>query len=158
MVPGSAVCLLETRVDPAWVDYNGHMNDAEYARVFSLGVEALMDSTGLDEAGRMHGGYTLFTLETHLCYRREAHEGEALTVSATLLDRDAKRLHVFFTLQNATQTIIATSEQMLMGIDTGKGKPAPFPDDVACRLMDFPVLKQDDWPEEAGRRIGIPRR
>ncbi|MDZ7851712.1 MAG: thioesterase family protein [Halomonas sp.] len=31
--------LLETRVRPEWVDYNGHMNDAEYARVFSLAVD-----------------------------------------------------------------------------------------------------------------------
>ena len=44
--------ILDTRVAPAWVDYNGHMNDAEYARVFSLAVEALMDHIGLDAAGR----------------------------------------------------------------------------------------------------------
>lgn len=27
--------ILDTRVAPEWVDYNGHMNDTEYARVFS---------------------------------------------------------------------------------------------------------------------------
>ena len=51
--------LFKTRVQDAWVDYNGHMNDAEYARVFSLAVEALMDRVGLDEAGRAEHGYTI---------------------------------------------------------------------------------------------------
>jgi acyl-CoA thioester hydrolase len=31
--------LYETRVSSEWVDYNGHMNDAAYAKVFSLAVD-----------------------------------------------------------------------------------------------------------------------
>jgi len=58
--------ILESRVAPEWVDYNGHMNDAEYARVFSLALEALMDRIGLDAAGRDRHGYWVHTLETHL--------------------------------------------------------------------------------------------
>ncbi|SDL50169.1 acyl-CoA thioester hydrolase [Modicisalibacter muralis] len=150
--------LLDTQVDAAWVDYNGHMNDAEYARVFSLAVDELMVRIGLDAAGREREGYTLFTLETHLCYRREAHEGEALMVDLALLDRDAKRLHAFFTLYNAEQEAVATSEQMLMGIATASGRPAPFPDAVSRQLDSFPVIDSDAWPEAAGRRIGITRR
>ncbi|OBX36221.1 L-carnitine dehydrogenase [Halomonas elongata] len=119
------MALLETRVDPQWVDYNGHMNDAEYARAFSLAVEALMDRLGLDESGRARHGYTLYTLETHLCYRREAHEGQALHLEVTLLERDAKRLHVFFEMQDDEHNLLATSEQMLMGIDSQAGRPAP---------------------------------
>ena len=118
-----------------WTDYNGHMNDAEYARVFSLAVEALMDRVGLDEAGRAEHGYTIYTLETHLCYRQEAHRGEALAVALTLLDSDAKRLHVLFTLTNADDDTLATSEQMLMGIDVASALaaygPASSPQDGA---------------------------
>lgn len=150
--------LLDTHVDAAWVDYNGHMNDAEYARVFSLAVDELMVHIGLDDAGREREHYTLFTLETHLCYRREAHEGEALGVDIELLDRDAKRLHAFFTLYNAEREAIATSEQMLMGIDTASGRPAAFPEAVAQRLEALAVTAPDAWPAAAGRRIGITRR
>ncbi|MCL7941567.1 thioesterase family protein [Halomonas sp. ATCH28] len=149
--------ILETRVAPEWVDYNGHMNDAEYARVFSLGVEALMDAIGLDEAGRARHGYTLYTLETHLCYRREAHEGQPLRVSLTLLDRDAKRLHVFFELRDEADTLLATSEQMLMGIDSEAGRPAPFPAPAEAAIAALPHATQDAWPELAGRTIGIRR-
>ncbi|WP_110650484.1 thioesterase family protein [Salinicola peritrichatus] len=148
--------LFKTRVLDAWVDYNGHMNDAEYARVFSLAVEALMERIGLDEAGRAEHGYTIYTLETHLCYRQEAHRGEALTVNLTLLDSDAKRLHVFFTLRNADGDTLATSEQMLMGIDVASGRPAPFPEPVATAVESLPRAG-DEWPSGAGRRIGIRR-
>ncbi|WP_108446330.1 thioesterase family protein [Halomonas denitrificans] len=150
------MALMEVRVAPEWVDYNGHMNDAEYARVFSLGVEALMDAIGLDEAGRTRHGYTIYTLETHLCYRREAHEGQPLAVEVTVLARDAKRLHVFFEMYDTEGTLLATSEQMLMGIDSDAGRPAPFPEAVASVIETLPTAAEGDWPEFAGRRIGLP--
>jgi acyl-CoA thioester hydrolase len=150
--------ILETQVASAWVDYNGHMNDAEYARVFSLAVEALMDCIGLDAAGREHHGYTIYTLETHLCYRREVHEGQPLSVEVTVLARDAKRLHVFFTMHDSEGTLLATSEQMLMGIDSNAGRPAPFPEAVAGVIETLPAAAEGNWPEAAGRRIGLPPR
>ena len=150
--------LLATRVAPAWVDYNGHMNDAEYARVFSLGVEALMERIGLDETGREKERYTLYTLETHLCYRREVHEGQALEIEVTLLDRDAKRLHVFFEMRDTHGNLLATSEQMLMGMATAAdgARPAPFPEPVDRAISGLPIATMDAWPELAGRRIGLP--
>ncbi|WP_136246869.1 thioesterase family protein [Halomonas borealis] len=152
------MALLELRVDSQWVDYNGHMNDAEYARVFSLGVEALMDAVGLDEAGRRQHGYTIYTLETHLCYRREAHEGQPLSVEVTVLARDAKRLHAFFEMYDSEGTLLATSEQMLMGIDVDAGRPAAFPSPVDSAIDGLPQATEGSWPELAGRRIGLPAR
>ncbi|MDI5889982.1 thioesterase family protein [Halomonas rhizosphaerae] len=149
--------ILESRVAPEWVDYNGHMNDAEYARVFSLAVEALMDRIGLDAAGRARHGVTIYTLETHLCYRREAHEGQPLRVELTLLDRDAKRLHVFFELFDEAGTLLATSEEMLMGIDSQAGRPAPFPAPIEAAIAALPHAARDAWPALAGRTIGIRR-
>lgn len=149
--------ILESRVAPEWVDYNGHMNDAEYARVFSLGVEALMERIGLDAEGRERHGYTLYTLETHLCYRREAHEGQPLEVTLTLLDRDAKRLHAFFELLDGQGNLLATSEQMLMGMSQESGRPAPFPAAVEAAIDALPRAPEDAWPALAGRTIGIRR-
>ncbi|MBF8223175.1 thioesterase family protein [Halomonas sp. 328] len=149
--------ILETRVAPAWVDYNGHMNDAEYARVFSLAVEALMDKIGLDAEGRSRHGYTIYTLETHLCYRREAHQDQPLAVAVTLLDRDAKRLHAFFELFDEERNLLATSEQMLMGMNQQSGRPDAFPAPVAEALAELPHAEADAWPALAGRTIGIRR-
>jgi len=149
--------ILESRVAPDWVDYNGHMNDAEYARVFSLALEELIDHIGLDAAGRDRHGYTIYTLETHLCYRREAHEGQPLSVAVTLLDRDAKRLHVFLELNDEEGNLLATSEQMLMGMNQQSGRPAPFPAEVEAVIATLPHAAPDAWPTLAGRTIGIRR-
>ncbi|MGP5564422.1 thioesterase family protein [Vreelandella alkaliphila] len=149
--------ILQSRVASEWVDYNGHMNDAEYARVFSLAVEELMEHIGLDSAGRARYGYTIYTLETHLCYRREAHEGQPLSVALTLLDHDTKRLHIFFKLQDEAGNLLATSEQMLMGIDIDTTRPAPFPAPVEEAIAALPQAEPSIWPELAGRTIAIRR-
>lgn len=152
------MALLTIDVAPDWVDYNGHMNDAEYARVFSLGVDALMATIGLDGDGRTQHGYTIYTLETHLCYRREAHQGQTLVVDVTVLARDQKRLHVFMQMRDSQGEVLATSEQMLMGIDTQTGRPAPFPDAVSSLIERLPTASDNEWPQLAGRRIGLPSR
>ena len=91
---GSALPVLETTVVSDWVDYNGHMNDAAYAIVFSRSVDALMDRVGLDAAVRKRTGQTLFTLQMMLHYFKEAKEGDALAVSCQLLEHDDKRMRV----------------------------------------------------------------
>ncbi|WP_018717185.1 thioesterase family protein [Arhodomonas aquaeolei] len=132
---GAALTVLETAVAPAWVDYNGHMNDVAYAGVFSQATDALMEWLGMDAAFRSAAGYTIYTLESHIRYRQEAHEGDGLRVEAWLADHDAKRLQVLMRLCDAADgTVLATGEQMLMGIDTGSARPAPFPAPVAANV------------------------
>lgn len=151
--------MYKDHVRAEWVDYNGHMNDAEYARVFSLAVDAFMDFIQLDAAGRERFNYTIFTLETHLCYLKEANENEALQVTAQLIDVDEKRLHIFFTLTDSTGDLVATSEQMLMGMDSQEGRPAPFPAPVQSIIDE--IWKEDEskeTPKQVGRLIGIRRK
>jgi len=151
--------IMNCIVKDEWVDYNGHLNDAEYARIFSLAVEELMIKVGIDEAFREEQVYSIFTLETHLCYLAEANLDEQLTVHLQLLDHDTKRMHVFFIMKNENDDIVATSEQMLMGMDMDKGRPGEFPeviqkniDDIAEKQNNMPV------PKQAGSIIGIRRR
>lgn len=141
-----------------WVDYNGHMNDAEYARVFSLSVDKFMEYIGLDAAGREQHNYTIFTLETHLCYLKEANQNEELQVTAQLLDADEKRLHIFFTLENGDGDLVATSEQMLMGMDITEGRPAAFPTPVQAVINGlWKEDKNKETPKQVGKTIGIRR-
>lgn len=150
--------VLETRVVPEWVDYNGHMNDAEYARVFSLAIDAFWEQIGLDEPARERLGVTTFTLETHLCYLAECNENENLRVKIAILDRDAKRFHLFFGLYREDDTLAATSEQMMMAIDTASHRPTAFPDEIAATADRYGQRSRDDWPTQAGRTIGIRRK
>lgn len=151
--------LLSVEVPAAWVDYNGHMNDAAYAIPFSDSVDALMRYLGVDAACRGREGFTLYTLESHIRYLREAHEGERLAVDAQLLDHDGKRLHLFLRLVDTDGDVRATAEQMLIGIDSNAGRAAPFPDAVAEAIEGLAAEQRDlPVPEGAGRRIGIRRR
>ncbi|WP_077622752.1 thioesterase family protein [Sediminibacillus massiliensis] len=151
--------VLACKVSKEWVDYNGHMNDAAYAKVFSMAVDALMGKIGLDSDSIDKLSYTIYTLETHLCYLKEAHEGQDLNVEVHLLDRDAKRLHVFFTMKNDNDEAIATSEQMLMGIGTVEGRPAPFPESVSDNVQKLEDMSAGhEIPQQAGRTICIRKK
>ena len=120
---GSALPVLETTVVGDWVDYNGHMNDAAYAIVFSRSVDALMDRVGLDAAARKRTGQTLFTLQMMLHYFKEAKEGDLLAVSCHLLEHDDKRMRVWLDMTAPGGERLAASEQLLISVVQADGSP-----------------------------------
>src|SRR5699024_4013074 len=90
-----AKVILKHTVPKDWIDYNGHMNDAEYVRAFSWGVDAFMEYIGINAEFREQHQYTIYTLETHVMYLDEMKLGEEFEVHMYMLDYDAKRAHVF---------------------------------------------------------------
>lgn len=149
--------LLHTEVAAEWVDYNGHMNDAEYGHVFCTASNLMMDTIGLDAPGRAALQCTLFTLESHICYLAEVHQGEPLRVMLDILDRDAKRIHAFFSMYRADDTLVATGEQLFMAMSTTTRRPTRLPEAVNQRLDEYGQLPRDAWPKHAGRPMGIRR-
>ncbi|KAB2334562.1 thioesterase [Cytobacillus depressus] len=151
--------LLLENVRKEWIDYNGHMTDAAYAIVFSKAVDQFMIELGIDSNFRGEYQYSIYTLETHLCYLKEACQGQRLFITIQLLDFDSRRLHVFFVMENEDGERLATSEQMLMGIDMNKGLPAPFPQKILSKIEELSkeqlILPK---PKEAGSKIGIRRK
>lgn len=148
---------LSTRVCKEWTDYNGHLRDANFLLLFSLGTDALMDHLGLDEAGRAQTGHTLFTLEVHLNYLAEVKEGEQVRVHTSLLAYDHKRLHIYHTLQRG-QTDVAVSEQMLMNVSTESGRSVNFEEGVLRKVEAWKARQGVvDKPAYTGRVIGLPR-
>ncbi|MCP3027154.1 thioesterase family protein [Halobacillus sp. A5] len=146
-------------VPKEWVDYNGHMNDAEYNRAFSQATDAFIDYIGLDENARSEWDYTVFTLETHTCYLQELKEGAAFEITAQVLDYDAKRIHLFLSMQNEQGELAATLEEMLMGIDQNEGRGAPFPESAAAAIQGvYEEHAEQEQPKQAGRVIGIRRK
>ncbi len=149
-------------VEHAWVDYNGHLNDAYYMVAFSYATDGLMAQVGLDAAGRAATGHTMYTLEVHLNYIVEVHGGVAIEVRTQILGVDAKRVHIFHTLHRQDDgTLLATNEQMLANIDASNAatgpKTAPFLPAVSALLV---PLAQDHAtlprPANAGRSIALP--
>ena len=151
--------LLETQVDPGWIDYNGHMNDAAYALVFSRGTDALMDRVGLDAAGRLRHGQTIYTLSILIHYLREVHPGATLRVEARVLEHDAKRMRVWLELF-AGDILAATSEQLILCVRQSPdgAKAARFAPEVAGKVAALAAASAAlPLPAMAGRGIGLRR-
>jgi len=147
------------RVLPQWIDYNGHMNVAFYQLAFDRAVDVLFDGFGMDAAYRAATGHSTFALEAHVCYLREMREGDPLRFTMQLLDFDAKRLHLFSTMEHAAAGFTAaTYETISLHVSLDQRKAAPFPDTVRQRLEQVLAAHRTlPRPQEAGRAIGIRR-
>lgn len=116
---GSGLPVLSTTVATEWLDYNGHMNDAAYALVFSRSVDALMDRIGLDARARRESRQSLFTLQMMLHYFKEAKHGDPLAIACRLLEHDDKRMRVWLEMAGAEGATVAASEQLLLSVELG---------------------------------------
>jgi acyl-CoA thioester hydrolase len=159
---GEPLHIYETEVAADWVDYNGHMNDAAYALVFSRSVDALMDRIGLDAASRKANRRTLYTLQMMLHYFQEASEGQALFVRCQLLEHDEKRMRVWLEMKAGREgASLAASEQLLLSIDqSGDGaRAAPWRAETQAALDALAHAQRSlEVPPLAGRGVALKRR
>jgi len=158
---GSALPVLETTVVSDWVDYNGHMNDAAYAIVFSRSVDALMDRVGLAAAARKRTGQTLFTLQMMLHYFKEAKEGDAFAVSCQLLEHDDKRMRVWLDMIAPGGERLAASEQLLISVaqQDGGSRPVEWTFETKAALEALARAQNSlPHPPAAGSGVSLQRR
>src|SRR5436189_5377724 len=146
------------RVEPGWIDYNGHLNMAYYNVLFDRACDEAFDLLGCGAAYVKAHGLSCFTAEAHVRYLREVHAGDPVRVTFQLFDYDAKRMHYFEQLFHAEEGwLSATSENMSLHIDMAAGKTTSFPDDVARGLARMKASHANlPRPEAAGRRIAMP--
>jgi carnitine 3-dehydrogenase len=151
--------LHETTVPAEWVDYNGHMSESCYLLAFGDNADALFRFLGIDEAYRA-SGRSLYTVETHLHHRREASEGEPLSLTLRLLDHDDKRVHLFQEMfHGSTGDLVASAEQMLVHVDMEAQRAAPLPPELQRRLgRILEAHRVLPVPATVGRPMGIRRR
>ncbi len=94
-MPDGGRLLHEEQVQPAWVDYNGHMNVAYYVLVFDHGTDALLDLLDMGDDYRKKTNSSDFVVESHISYMREVVEGDSLQIATLLMGFDEKRMHLF---------------------------------------------------------------
>lgn len=146
-------------VSPDWIDYNGHLNMAYYNVLFDRGADQLFDIFGFGPEYAKQTGYSTFSAEFHICYLRELHEGDQVTVTTQLLDMDEKRFHFFQELWHEDGWRSATGEGLGLHIDLSGPRVAPMPKAVETKIRAmFEEHRKLPRPDRAGRRIGIPRR
>ncbi len=157
--PGSApLTTWRGSVLPAWVDYNGHLNDGYYMVVFGQATDGLMALIGLDAAGRQASGHSIFTLESHINYLIEVKQDVAIEVRTQILGADAKRLHIYHGLHVAgCEPLLAANEQMLLSVDMAGPRAAPFPLAVAPLVAALAEQHRSmPRPKYTGRSIALP--
>ena len=146
------------RVEPGWIDYNGHLNMAYYNVLFDRAVDEVFEllGCGLDYVRECKQSF--FTAEVHVRYLRELHAEDRVRVTLQLLDFDAKRVHYFEQLFHATEGwVSATSENMSLHVDMQAKRTVAFPPSIASALTRMKAIHSRlPRPEAAGRRIAMP--
>jgi acyl-CoA thioester hydrolase len=145
------------RVEPEWIDFNGHLNMAYYNVLFDRAVDEVYEPLGLGLEYVETARHSTFTAEVHIRYLRELHAGDPVRVTFQLLDFDAKRLHYFEQLLHAEQGwLSATSENMALHVDMAARKTAAFPADILARLERMKAAHAAlPMPQGVGRRIAM---
>jgi len=148
------------QIEPAWIDYNGHLNMAYYNVLFDRAIDALWPEFSIGPDYLKTRGGSTFTAECHVRYLREIHLGDPVQVSILIVGSDDKRIHTFEELRHATEGwLSATSENMSLHVDMTTRRTAPFPPDIRARID---VLTESHRavprPEGLGRRIAMPVR
>ncbi|MGB6536271.1 MAG: thioesterase family protein [Xanthobacteraceae bacterium] len=144
------------RVEPGWIDYNGHLNMAYYNVLFDRAVDEVYERLGCGLAYVEKERHSCFTAEIHVRYLRELNAGDTVRVSFQLLEFDAKRLHYFERLLHADGWLSATSENLALHVDMTARKTAAFPQSIMGKL-ELMKAAHDNLPMPAGvgRRIAM---
>ncbi len=135
--------VFQSRLDPSWIDYNGHLRDAYYTLIASASIDALMDDLGIDATYRRESQCTLYTVEMHVRYLREIKGDAAVYSHQYLLDCDAKRMRLLLALCTAgSADPAAVVDVMLLHVHQGATvSSAPFPEAIQTRLAAWRSLR-----------------
>jgi len=154
-VPDDDAATLATCVDSAWIDYNGHMTEWAYLKVFGDTTDVVLARLGAGP-DYVAGGHSFYTVESHLRHLGQARLGEALRVTTRVLGADTKRLHIFHTMTGGEGSVIATAEHMLVHVDAAAERSAPMLPAVAEAVAALAARHAElPRPEAAGRKIAI---
>ncbi len=148
------------KVEPSWIDYNGHLNMAYYNVLIDRAVDEAFELVGLGQDYLTSRNASYFTAEAHVRYVRELSANMAVRVTLQLLSYDAKRLHFYAELLHAGEGwVSATSEQLALHVDMKTRRVAPWPDDILERLAAMKASHASlPMPEAVGRKISMPAR
>jgi acyl-CoA thioester hydrolase len=107
---------------PDWLDYNGHMTEHRYLQVFGKSSDALYERIGVDMQNADEGAY--YTLSTFITHLAECKLGTALESETEILGYDARFLHLFHRVFDASGTPLAEGEHLAIHVRHGESGPA----------------------------------
>ena len=122
------------RIEPAWLDFNGHMNMAFYLVLFDRAIDRLIEAAGLST--RPDGRPTLFAAEADLRYLREVRATDLLSCETFVTSIESKRLGTRQELRHADGSVAATCRNLHLHVRRDGARPhvAPFAPEPLARL------------------------
>lgn len=127
----------ERQLDPAWIDYNGHLNMAFYLVLFEEGAESFWQPMGLGDSYRDRTGHTTYTASTKIDYIAEVAADATVFTQIVLREVGAKKFLTWQGLYTTDGTLRATCETLTLHVDqTGDApKVAPFTSEMLKTLQ-----------------------
>jgi carnitine 3-dehydrogenase len=164
--PGSAIgsaladgrlLTISTPVQPEWIDYNQHLTEWAYLKLFGDATDVVLGAIGAG-ADYVAAGHSWYTVETHIRHLGQARLGEPVEVRTRVLAADAKRLHLFHEMVSMKQdAVIATAEHMLVHVDAKAEKSAPAPEAMQDKARALVAGQAElPTPDGTGRQIRMP--
>ena len=156
------------KVLPEWIDHNGHMNLAYYVLAFDLATDKFFELMGIDQHYRDTTGCSTFAGNIHVYYKQELHEGEAFTVTSTLLGYDEKRIRFMHQMFKANDSEteggvagddaeVALIESLSLHVDLTQRRVCPMPELLTSGLARIQAAQGAfEVPPEIGQTIQKP--
>ncbi|WP_375457694.1 thioesterase family protein [uncultured Enterovirga sp.] len=145
------------RVEPGWIDYNGHMNMAYYLVLFDRAIDEALAVAGLGPDYLDSRGCSYFTAEIHTLYRRELSLDDEVRVTMQLIDHDEKRIHAYLEIRQHHEGWVAAScEKLFLHVGMTDRRVCPFPPDILANLGAIKTAHgRLPRPEALGRNVSL---
>ncbi|WP_152033743.1 thioesterase family protein [Bradyrhizobium sp. DOA9] len=146
------------RVEPDWMDHNGHLHMAYYHVLLDRAFEEFGIELGLGSLYVKKTNCSLFAAEAHIRYLREVHVNDMVRATVLFLAFDQKRIHTVRQIRHAEDGwLSATSENMTLHVDLLTRKVVPFPTTIEHRLNEILAIHQlVKRPDSLGRSVTLP--
>lgn len=118
-----------SEIDPAWRDYNGHVNYAAYAMAADPAIDAIYAAAGLDRTYRKNRNRSDYVVESRFFYLREIRSGARIEVRARLVDFDRKRTHIYCEIRDPDNDwLSAVAHIISLHVDSALARSVEFED------------------------------
>jgi acyl-CoA thioester hydrolase len=145
-------------IEPAWIDYNGHLNMAYYNVLFDRAVDEAFGLCGLGPDYVLIRNHSFFLVESRIRYRRELKQSDPVRVTLQLIDFDNKRLHYTMEIRHAVDGWLAAAcENLSINVDMATRRAAGFPADILANLAIMKAAHAElPRPEMLGAGVRMP--
>ena len=123
--PTNGIVVTDLKVIPEWIDYNNHMNVVYYVQAFETGFDFYKDLIGMDLAYIQSQNLSTVSLESHICYKKEADLNDILRIETRVVEFDNKRAHIYQEMYREAD-LLATQETLSISFNTLTRKTQEF--------------------------------